>query len=106
MSQPASEAHDATQTFSLVQQIKSLINLVEAHRVCDVVVQARFAIHVFLHEPGHVAAALVATEGRASPHSSGNELEGPRRDFRSAGGNTDNNALAPTFVAALERTAH
>lgn len=64
------------------------------------------ALLEFLHKSVQLAAALHASEGRAAPHSPGDELEGSGADLLAGASHADDRRLAPALVAALKGGAH
>src|SRR5690606_22437601 len=55
---------------------------------------------------GHVGAPTRAAEGGALPHTTGDELERPGRDFLARARNADDDRLAPAAMGAFKRLAH
>src|SRR4029079_14386270 len=69
-------------------------------------VDLNFSLHVPVDDLRHIGAAARAAEGSAAPYPAGHELKRPRRNLLAGAGNTDNDALAPATVAALQRRTH
>src|ERR1700728_2555371 len=89
-----------------MHQVEGLVDVVERQGVGDHGIDFDLSLHVPIDDFRHVRTAARAAEGGAAPHSPGDQLKRPCRDFLTSAGNADNNALAPTAVAALQRRAH
>src|SRR5678816_3380452 len=89
-----------------MHEIESLVDVRERHRVRDQVVDVDLAVHVPVDDLRHVGAAACATERRALPHASSDQLERPRLDLLARAGDADDHRDAPAAVTALERLAH
>src|SRR5690606_12987660 len=100
------ERDDAADRFAFVHEIEGIVYAVERHPVRDEVVDPNLTVHVPVHDLRHVAAPLGAAEGRTAPDAPGDELERAGGDFFAGTGDADDGALAPSFVAALERGTH
>ena len=55
---------------------------------------------------GDIRPAFGAAERGAAPHAAGHQLERTGGYFLAVAGDADNHALAPAFVATLQRLAH
>src|SRR5262245_28870632 len=89
-----------------MHQVERAVDLRERHRVRDQVVDVDLAVHVPVDDLRHIGAALRAAECSPAPDAPSNQLERPRPDLLTRAGDADDDALAPTLVAALERLAH
>src|SRR5580658_6038717 len=89
-----------------MHQVEGLVDVVERQGVGDHGIDFDLSLHIPIDDFRHVRTAARAAEGGAAPHSPGDQLKRPCRDFLTSAGNADNNALAPTAVAALQRRAH
>src|SRR6056297_837109 len=97
---------DRSDRLALMHEIEALVDLVERESVSDHRVDLDFAVHVPLDNLRHVGAASCAAECGATPGAAGDELEGSRRDFLAGAGDTDDDALTPSFVRRFQRDAH
>ncbi|VXA88758.1 conserved hypothetical protein [Aeromonas veronii] len=97
---------DAADALAFVHQIERLVDLLEGHGVGDEVVQLELTLHVALHIARQLAATAHAAEGAAAPHPAGDQLERTGADLLARTGHADNDRLAPTLVAALQRRTH
>src|ERR1700677_5012554 len=98
--------HDAADALALVHQIECLVDVAKRHRVRDHWVDLDFPLHVPIDDFRHVGAAAGAAERGAAPYPAGDELKRPRSDFLAGAGDADDDALAPTTMAAFQRRAH
>src|SRR5215472_16109743 len=89
-----------------MHQIEPLVDVVERQPVRDQIVDIDFSFHVPVDNLGHVGPAPRATEGGSFPHTAGDQLERPRRDFLTGPGDADDDADAPAAVTTFERLAH
>src|SRR6266849_5225151 len=101
-----SKKHHAANAFACVHQIEGLVDLGERHGVRDHRVDLDLALHVPVDDFWHVGAAARAAEGGALPDAPGDQLEWTCRDLRAGRGDADNDGLAPTAMAGLQRLAH
>src|SRR6185295_9716439 len=101
-----SKQNDAADRLAFVHQVEGLVDVFEWHGVGDHRVDLDLLFHVPIDDPRHVGATAGAAEGGAAPDPAGDELEGAGLDFGTRGRDTDDDALAPTLVAALQRRAH
>jgi hypothetical protein len=83
-----------------------LVNLIQRLPVRNEFIDLQVAVHIIVHQPRQLRAALDTAKRAALPHTSGNELERARSNLLPSGRNTDDDALAPALVARLERRAH
>src|SRR5438093_13609422 len=97
---------DAPDTLALLHQLESLVDVWEHHGVGDHRIDLDFTLHVPIDDFRHVGAAARAAEGCALPDAPGDQLERTGRDLRAGRGDADDDGLAPTTVARLERLAH
>src|SRR5690606_35181649 len=91
---------------AFVHQVEGGVDLIERHHVGDEVIDVDLAVHVPVHDFGHVGAAACAAEGGAFPDASGDELERAGGDFLTRFGDADDDALAPAAVGGFQRLAH
>src|SRR5690606_29819861 len=84
----------------------ALVDVFELQRVRDQVVDVDLAVHVPVDDLRHVGPSACPAERRALPYASGHKLEGTGRDLLPCAGDTDDDADAPTLVAAFEGLAH
>src|SRR6266571_6394420 len=96
----------APDALALVHQVESLVDLREPHGVGDHRVDLDFAVHVPVDDFRHVGATARASEGGALPDAPGDQLERAGCDLRARRGDADDDALAPTAMASLQRLAH
>src|SRR5271165_5424000 len=104
MTMPSKQG-DAAYGFAGMHQIERVVDLLDGHRVRDQVVDVDLAVHVPVHDLGHVGAAAGAAEGGALPHPPGDELERPRLDRLAGARDADDHRNTPAAMAALERLA-
>jgi hypothetical protein len=98
--------HDTADGFAALHQIKSFIDFFKRHGVGNEIVDIDLAIHIPIHDFGHVSTAACATEGRAFPLPTGDELKWAGADFSARFGDTNDDALAPALMGALQRLPH
>src|SRR5829696_1723022 len=89
-----------------MHQIESRIDLFQRHGVRDEVVYVDLALHVPVHDFGHVGAAPGTAEGATLPDPSRDELERARGDLLPRPGHPDDHRDAPAPVGALQGLAH
>mmetsp|Transcript_11523 Transcript_11523/g.48304 ORF Transcript_11523/g.48304 Transcript_11523/m.48304 type:complete len:223 (-) Transcript_11523:1700-2368(-) len=82
------------------------VPVLDGDGVRHVVVHRELAGQAPLDQFRHGAARLPATERRALPDATGDELERPRGELLPRGGDADDAGLAPASVRALQRGAH
>ena len=87
----------ATQALSLMEQVKSFVDLIKLHLVRDVFVELGAAIHILGDELRDGDARFVPTKSRSLPRASGHELERTRGDFRTSGGDTNDDGSTPAL---------
>jgi len=100
------QGQDSADALALVHELEGLIDVLEGHGVRDEVVDVELLVEVGLHQIGQLRATLDTTEGRTAPHAASHQLERTGGDLLSGGGDTDDDALAPSLVAALQGRAH
>lgn len=61
--------HDNAQGLASVQQVKSLVDLCQLEPVGDVLCHPKLALHVAVHQLGHIHARFVPAKGRPPPHA-------------------------------------
>src|SRR6516225_3892345 len=69
-------------------------------------VDLNLAVHVPIDDFRDVGAAFRAAKRGALPHPTGYQLKWPGGDFLASAGNPDDDASAPSLVAAFERLTH
>jgi hypothetical protein len=72
------ESEHTAETLALLHELEGLIDCIELHLVCHVLVKFGAPLLVLLHELGYIDATLVATKGRAHPCAARHKLEGAR----------------------------
>ena len=100
------EQHDRADGLSAFHELEGVVDLLQRHGVRDHGVDLNFAVHIPVDDLGHISSAFCAAEGGSAPHASCDELEGSCRDFCACGRNADDDALAPSFVAAFQGLSH
>ena len=70
------------------------------------VIDVDFAIHVPVDNLRHIGSTLGSSKGGALPNPPGNQLKWTGGYFLARAGDTNNDALALTFVTALQCLAH
>src|SRR5882672_9718097 len=103
---PALVDHHGADGFSFVHQVERIIDAFKREFVGDEVVDSDSALHIPIDNFWNIGAASCAAERRALPDAAGDELERPRRDLLTGAGNANDDADAPTLVAALQRLTH
>src|SRR4249919_3477300 len=103
---PRSIHHHAAYRLAPVHQVEALVDPLQWQAVGDQVVDIDPAFHIPVDDLRHVGAAAGAAEGAAAPVATGHQLEWTCADFLAGAGNADDDAGAPTLVAALQRLAH
>src|SRR6185312_4161836 len=98
--------HHAADRLAALHELEAFIDALERQAVRDQRVDVDAALHVPVDDARHIGAAAGAAECRAAPHATGHELEGAGRDLLAGTGYTDDDALPPAAVAALQRLAH
>src|SRR5665647_2913695 len=98
--------NDRADRFAFVHQVERVVDLVERHGVRDQVVYVDLAVHVPVDDLRYLGTAAHAAEGGAFPDPAGHQLERPRRDFLTGGGDADDDRFAPAAVTAFQRLAH
>src|ERR1700730_5544476 len=98
--------HHAADAFALVHQIEALVDVSERHVVPDHRVDLDLALHVPVDNFWHVRATAGAAESSALPDTAGDELERTSCDFRTSGGDADDDGLSPAAMAGLPRLTH
>src|SRR5450830_95052 len=98
--------HDGAYRFTALHQVKALVDVVQFQAVRDQVVDIEFAFHIPVDDLRHVRAAARAAESGAFPYASRHQLEWAGRDFLAGCRHANDDGLAPTLVAALQRLAH
>src|SRR5262249_61984654 len=98
--------HDAPDAGALVHQLEGAIDLLERHGVRHQVLDLEAATHVPVDILRQLGATACAAEGRAAPHASRDEEEGPRVDLLPGTRDADDDRLAPALVDAGERLSH
>src|ERR1700737_5366903 len=86
----ALERDDRADRLALVHQIERIIDLLQRHDVRDQIIDVDLLVHVPVDNTRHLGAATAATECRAPPVASGDELEGSGLDFLACACDTNN----------------
>src|SRR5262249_20930072 len=97
---------DAPDALALVHQLEPLVDFRQRHGVRDHRIDLDLALHVPVDDFRHVGAAARAAEGCALPGPRGDQLEWAGCDLRTGRRDADDDGLAPTAMAGLERLAH
>lgn len=97
---------DGADALALVHQFERLVDLLQRHGVGDEVIEAEFTLHVALHIARQFAATANPAEGATAPDPAGHQLERTGADLLTRSGDADDDRLAPTLVAALQRCTH
>src|SRR5262249_54945156 len=97
---------DRADRFTLVHQIKALVDVLELEDVGDHGIDLNLLVHVPVDDLRHVGAPARAAERRALPDPPGDELERSRGNLLAGLGNADDDRDAPAAVAAFQRLAH
>ena len=100
------EQHDRADGLSALHEIEGIVDFRKRHCVRYQGIDLDFAVHVPIDDFGNIAPALCSSEGGASPDAPCDELEGSGSYFCACGRDPDDDALAPSFVAAFEGLAH
>ena len=72
----------------------------------DLTIKGNLGLHILVNKPRHARPALVPAKRSPKPLPTRDELKGTRRNFGPGRGHTDDHALAPTPVSALEGSSH
>ena len=86
-----------------MHQVERFVDVAERHFMGDEIVDVDLAVHIPVDDFRHIGAPARAAERRTFPDAAGDELERPRRDFLTRGGDADDDACPPAAVAAFER---
>src|SRR6478736_4299471 len=76
-----SEHDDRSDRFAFVHQIKSFVDLLEVEDMRDHRIDLDFSVHVYQSTIFGTSVRPRAAEGGAFPHSAGDKLERPCRNF-------------------------
>ena len=77
-----------------MHQVERLVDAFQWQGMGDHGVDGDLAVHVPVHDLGHIGATLGAAKGRAFPDAAGHQLEGPCADFLTRFRDADDDALA------------
>src|SRR6187402_1424618 len=94
--------HHGADRLAALHQVEAFVDLLEGQNMGDEIVDIDLAVHVPVDDARHVGAAAGAPEGRAQPLPPGDELEGPRADFRARWGHANDDGLAPAAMGAFQ----
>src|SRR5687768_9257072 len=95
-----------TNRLALVHQSERFVDARERQLVGDQTVDVDLTIHVPVDDLRHIRATARATEGRAFPYPSCDELKRSRGDFLTCARHADDHADAPAAMTTLERLSH
>ena len=82
------------------------VDVVQRHAVAEHAVDVELAVHPQLHEPGHLAAALDAAEGRAGDAAAGDQEARHDLEQLALAGDADHRREPPGLARRLDRLAH
>src|SRR5437870_4436569 len=98
--------HDRPDRFSLVHQVKCLVDARERQLVGDQAVDIDLLLHVPVDDLGNVGTPSCAAKRGALPYAARDQLERSSLDFLTRTGDSDDNADSPATVTALESLSH
>src|SRR5579863_689749 len=93
-----SELNDRANAFAGMHQIERLIDAIQGKLVRDQGIDTDLAVHVPVHDLGHLCAAPRPAKGGALPHPARDQLERPRLDLLARARDPDDDAFAPAAM--------
>src|SRR5690606_13512379 len=85
---------------------ESAIDVFQRKLVGDHGIDLDLSLHVPVDDFWHIRSTSCSPKRRSAPNASGHQLEGARADFLPGAGHADDDAFAPSLVAALEGLTH
>src|SRR5690554_3855335 len=98
--------HHRANALPLVHQVEGLVDVLQGHCVGNQIVDVDASFHIPVDDFWHVGTATGATESRPPPYTARHQLKRPGGNFLARTSDTDDAALPPALVAALQRLTH
>ena len=89
-----------------MHQVEPFVDIAQIQLVRDHGIDFYFSVHVPIHDLRHVGPPPSASESRSLPNSASHQLERASRNLGSRRRDSDDDRLAPTAMAAFERSPH
>lgn len=75
------ERYDTANRFTLVHEVKRVVDIIQRHGVRNQVINIDFALHVPIDYLRNIGSSFSSPKRRTSPHSTGDQLEWACTDF-------------------------
>ncbi|MOA13098.1 hypothetical protein D3C78_1331300 [compost metagenome] len=94
--------YDGTDGFPFMHQIEGFVDLIKRQTVRDERVEIDFTDHGIFNHTRQLGTPFYATKCGATPYAASDQLEWTGFDFLTCTGHANDDAFAPSLVAALE----